>query len=91
MPALASPASSLDAARCESDQPEDFAEPCFGAFSDPSPEAITIGSVNFRLKFNGCFLPFALLATISANSRADEADALNFFVGQGVTIDSNLF
>ena len=32
-----------------------------------------------------------LLATVSANSHADEADALNFFVGQGVTFDSNLF
>lgn len=47
--------------------------------------------MNFRLKFNGYLLSIALLAAVSANSRADEADALNFFVGQGVTFDSNLF
>ena len=47
--------------------------------------------MNFRLKFNGYLLSIALLATVSANCRADEADALNFFVGQGVTFDSNLF
>ena len=34
---------------------------------------------------------YALLAIVSASSRADEADPLNFFVGQGVTFDSNLF
>jgi exopolysaccharide biosynthesis operon protein EpsL len=50
-----------------------------------------IGSVNFRLKFNGYLLPIALLAIVSANSRADETDALNYFVGQGVVFDSNLF
>ena len=50
-----------------------------------------MGSVNFRLKFNGYLLPIALLATVSIDSRADEADALNFFVGQGVTYDNNLF
>lgn len=47
--------------------------------------------MNFRLKFNGYFFPFALLAAVSASSRADETGPLNFFVGQRVTFDSNLF
>ena len=47
--------------------------------------------MNVRVKFYGSLLSVVLLATVSAGSRADDADPLNIFVGQGVTFNSNLF
>ena len=43
------------------------------------------------MKINGYLLPIALLATVSASSRAEDGAPLHFFVGQEVKYDSNYF